>query len=322
MKATAISNANIALIKYWGRDGNNNPTASNLSITMDDQLQTITTVKFSKSYQKDKLILNDENCSGLKLEKAAQMLDVIRDYANIDIKAKIISKNTFPHGTGLASSASGFSALAAAGAKALDLKLDESQLAKLISKGPSGSATRSVFGGFVEWRNNGSLHQVKDGEMLVEIRNIILIVDKAEKKISSNEGTIISQRTSPFYCEWIKSNENHIEKIKISISKKDFHTFFEIIMKNSNSLHSVMLSSYPPLIYLNDISFKIIEKIHEINKEITICAYTFDAGPNAHIFTTCDKVYEIKEELKSITGIKEIIVCEAGKGIRYREVNT
>src|SRR5687767_2727960 len=150
--ATAQGQPNIAFIKYWGNRDNTLRLPMNGSISMNlDSLYTRTTVSFQPSLPYDELVINGHETMGKGLDRISSMLDIIRGMANITERAEVISENNFPSGAGIASSASAFAALALAGSKAAGLSLSEPELSRLARRG-SGSASRSIPGGFVEWQ--------------------------------------------------------------------------------------------------------------------------------------------------------------------------
>ncbi|HLC68839.1 MAG TPA: diphosphomevalonate decarboxylase [Candidatus Bilamarchaeaceae archaeon] len=325
MKFTAVANSNIAVIKYWGKRDEklNLPQNSSISFTMDGQLSTTTTVEFDKKLTRDELVLDDKATGEKELVRVSQFLDLIRNRAQIQSKAKVISKNSFPKGAGLASSASGFAALAAAASRAAGLQLSEKELSILARQG-SGSASRSVFGGAVEWQKgnekNGSdsfAIQLSSEKNWKHLRNIIAIVSSEEKKISSRAGMAETVKTSKLYKKRLEEVGRRIETIRNAIRNNDFESMIDAIMQDSDSMHACMADTIPPIIYMNETSHKIAKAVSELNSSEKIAAYTFDAGPNAHVYTT--KPQEVKSMLKEIDGIQEIIECKIGEGIRYSE---
>src|SRR3989304_954806 len=197
---TALAHPNIAFIKYWGNRDNVLRLPSNSSISMNlDGLYTRTTVSFQPSLPFDELIINGHETTGKGLERISQMLDIIRGMANITERAEVISENNFPSGAGIASSASAFAALALAGSRAAGLKLDEQELSRLARRG-SGSASRSIPGGFVEWQAGTG----DDDSFAFSIArpdhwklvDCIAIVTASHKKTGSTEGHSIAG-TSP-----------------------------------------------------------------------------------------------------------------------------
>ena len=150
--ATAFALANIAFIKYWGNRDDALRLPANGSISMNlEGLQTRTTVSFQSTLPSDRLSINGREVRGAGLERVACVLDLVRDLAHLDLRAEVVSENNFPSGAGIASSAAAFAALALAASAASSLALDERELSRLARRG-SGSACRSIPGGFVEWQ--------------------------------------------------------------------------------------------------------------------------------------------------------------------------
>ncbi|PIO03737.1 diphosphomevalonate decarboxylase [Candidatus Micrarchaeota archaeon CG10_big_fil_rev_8_21_14_0_10_54_18] len=322
--ATVEATPNIAVVKYWGKRDEELmlPNNGSLSFTMDETLKTRTTLAFSPEFKEDEAWINGEKLDEKALKKVIKALDAVREAAGTSEKAKLVSINGFPTAAGMASSASGMAALACAANEVLGLGLDSKGLSILARRG-SGSACRSVLGGFVEWRRgekeDGSdsyAIQVTDENHWPEIRNVIAVVDHGEKKVSSRAGMKQTIETSPLYSARQQYLPKVIEDVKAAVLAKDFNKFGELVMRESNDLHSVMLDTWPPILYLNDVSKEIIYAVHEYNENAgkIVAAYTFDAGPNAHVYTTEDQVKGIKEMLSKIKGIQKTVVCKVGAG--------
>ncbi|MCX8197322.1 MAG: diphosphomevalonate decarboxylase [Candidatus Micrarchaeota archaeon] len=324
MQACWQATPNIAVIKYWGKrdDRLNLPTNSSISVTMDDSLKTVTTVRFGKDLLEDRLILNGKEANPEELGRAVRVLDAVRKAAKIKYKAEVISENNFPTAAGIASSASGFAALACAAADAAGLDATTKQLSIFARLG-SGSAARSVIGGFVEWKagkkKDGSdsyAVQIAPASHWPSLRNIVAIVNPEKKEIGSAKAMQITAKTSPLYPARLKMLPKAAEMMKDAIRRKDLEKFLELTMRESSNLHAVMLDSFPPIIYLNDISRRIMRQVHEFNlQKGKICAgYTFDAGPNAHIYTEEKYQKEIEAIISEIPGVLKTIVCRPGDG--------
>lgn len=302
-----VSRTNHQTLKYWGKRDKtlNLPTNSSISVTLAQKdLRTLTTAATSASFQKDNLWLNGKE-EGIKGERTIACLKDLRKLRR-ELEASdlslpkfsewpihIVSENNFPTAAGLASSAAGFAALVVAIAKLYQLPQSMSELSKIARKG-SGSACRSLFGGFVAWEM-GSQQDGEDSKA-VEVAPLehwptmkaaILVVSDDKKDTPSTTGMQSTVATSDLF-EW---RINHVvpkrfAEMKAAILARDFPAFGEMTMKDSNSFHAVCLDSYPPIFYLNDTSKKIIKLIHALNEQEgkIIAAYTFDAGPNAVIY--------------------------------------
>ncbi len=326
---TAIGTPNIALVKYWGkRDSKINlPMNSSLSMTLDETLNTTTSVLFSDTLKEDKMYINDElqNMKDSANEKsifAARMLDHLRILAGTNSHALIVSRNSFPSSAGLASSASGAATLVYAASNALGLKLTTKDLS-IITRQISGSACRSVFGGFVVW-HKGSAGDGLDSyaECIAgkgywpEVIDIITLVSGAKKRISSSEGHAITVKTSSLYKMRPPAAEERVNRMIAAIKERDFETLAIETIKDSNNMHATMLDSYPPIIYMNDTSKEIMMAVHELNNDAgrMVAAYTFDAGANAHIITRIKDKEQVIEKLKGI--VSNFIVAGQGEGPR------
>jgi len=306
MKATCVANSNIAFVKYWGKkdDSLNIPMNPSISMTLD--LNTTTTVEFSRNFKEDEFILNNKFQKGEKLVRVIKFLDIARRKANIHQKARVFSVNGFPTASGIASSASGFAALAGAVSKVLGLSLDKRDLSELARQG-SGSACRSIYGGFVEWSDKYAV-QIKDYDFWPEIRDVIVIVEEKEKLISSREGMKQTVLNSRLYKKRLKSIQTTLDIVKKSILDKNFPVLAEEIMKESDNMHACI--EEVGIKYLNEESLRIKEKIKKLNRQELTAGYTFDAGANAHIIT-------LEKYLPRITGIiKNYKIIKPGQGVQ------
>ncbi|EEQ39326.1 hypothetical protein CLUG_03454 [Clavispora lusitaniae ATCC 42720] len=314
--ASTTAPVNIATLKYWGKRDKtlNLPTNSSISVTLaQEDLRTLTSVATSEEFSKDNLWLNGVE-EGIKGERTIACLKDLRRLRKeleeqdsslpklSEWGLHIVSENNFPTAAGLASSAAGFAALVVAIAKLYKLPQSMSEISKIARKG-SGSACRSLFGGYVAWEM-GDLENGEDSKA-VEVAPLehwptmkaaILVVSDDKKDTPSTTGMQSTVATSDLFQWRIKEVvPKRFEQMKKSIAERDFQTFGELTMKDSNSFHAVCLDSYPPIFYLNDTSKKIIKLIHKLNEQEgkIIAAYTFDAGPNAVIYYEEENVTKV-----------------------------
>ena len=231
-RVTFEATPNIALIKYWGKRDDNLilPTGSSVSITLDENLTTRTTVSFSEVYKEDELWINNYkvDLSNAEAKERLKQLDVIRKKAGIKTRAKIASINCFPTSAGFASSAAGLAALACAASKAAGLNLKPEELSILARMG-SGSAARSAYGGFVKWQkgekpdgSDSCAVQIASSQHWPEIRDVMAVVDAGKKKISSRSGMKQTILTSKLYQERLRHWENNCKEMERAILAKDF----------------------------------------------------------------------------------------------------
>jgi diphosphomevalonate decarboxylase len=314
--ATVSAPTNIACIKYWGKADvpYNTPTNDSVSVTLDQaDLKAVTTVAASASFTHDRLWLNGvEDLSAATNKRFRACIDGVKALAQDPQKWKdlfihVSSYNTFPTAAGLASSAAGYAALVAALAELMQAKETyEGQLSTIARQG-SGSACRSLYGGFVAWRKGTPEgHSLPwDDSMAVqiaselhwpEIRALILVVSDAKKDTSSTAGMSTSVKTSTLLQHRIHNVvPERMEAIERAFLAKDFESFGALTMKDSNQFHAVCMDTYPPIFYMNDVSRMVVRIVHAYNAwvgEIRV-AYTFDAGPNAVLYTLDQHAVEI-----------------------------
>lgn len=332
---TAVASPNIAMIKYWGRRDSalNLPFNSSLSMTLDLSLRTKTSVLFTNKVRRDIFYLNHRQISNRsvneKIDNVRKVVKEMKELAGVkeSVKAVIASENSFPMDSGIASSASGGAALVYALNSSLNLNLSSRELS-IFARKISGSACRSVLGGIVKWnrgkREDGLdsyAEEVLDYKGWEELTDIIAIVSYRKKVIPSSVGHDITSVTSPLYRIRPELAEESIKRALKFIRDRDFEGLGEIIMRDSNNMHAAMLDSWPPIIYMNDTSIKVIHAIERLNKSEgrIIAAYTFDAGPNAHVITVRPQAERVRKALESVRGIKKILKVGVGQGPKLVE---
>ncbi|KAI5889294.1 Diphosphomevalonate decarboxylase [Schizophyllum commune H4-8] len=321
-QATASAPVNIACIKYWGKRDTKLilPTNSSLSVTLDqDYLKSTTTSRADPSFEKDQLWLNgteDEIKPGSRLETCIKEMKRLRKVEVEDkdpsapklstYHVRIASYNNFPTAAGLASSASGFAALVSSLAALYKLPVSPSTLS-LIARQGSGSACRSLYGGFVAWEQGTKADgsdslaiQIAPESHWPTLHAVVCVVNDAKKGTSSTAGMQRTVETSPLLQHRIKHVvPQRMAEISDAIRARDFDAFARITMQDSNQFHAVALDTDPPIFYMNDVSKAIVALIVEYNR-VAIektgkrkAAYTYDAGPNAVIYVEQENVKEI-----------------------------
>uniref|UniRef100_A0A1J3FWK3 Diphosphomevalonate decarboxylase n=1 Tax=Noccaea caerulescens TaxID=107243 RepID=A0A1J3FWK3_NOCCA len=317
LMVTAQTPTNIAVIKYWGKRDEVRilPINDSISVTLDpDHLCTLTTVAVSPSFDRDRMWLNGKEIS-LSGSRYQNCLREIRSRGDdVDDKAKgikiakkeweklhlhIASYNNFPTAAGLASSAAGFACLVFSLAKLMNVNEDLSQLSAIARQG-SGSACRSLFGGFVKWnmgiKEDGSdsvAVQLADENYWDDLVIIIAVVSSREKETSSTSGMRESVETSLL----LQHRAKEVVPIRTSqmeeaIKNRDFTSFTKLTCADSNQFHAVCMDTSPPIFYMNDTSHRIISLVEKWNRSVGApeIAYTFDAGPNAVLIARSRKV--------------------------------
>ncbi|KAK6933542.1 GHMP kinase N-terminal domain [Dillenia turbinata] len=317
LMVTAQTPTNIAVIKYWGKRDETLilPINDSISVTLDpEHLCTTTTVAVSPSFESDRMWLNGKeiSLSGGRYQNCLREIrsrasDVHDEGKGVHIEKKdweklhlhIASYNNFPTAAGLASSAAGFACLVFALAKLMNVKEDQGKLSAIARQG-SGSACRSLFGGFVKWimgkGDNGSdslAVQLVDEKHWDELVIIIAVVSSRQKETSSTSGMRESVETSLLLKHRAKEIvPKRIIQMEEAIKNHDFSSFANLTCADSNQFHAVCLDTSPPIFYMNNTSHRIISCVEKWNhsEETPQVAYTFDAGPNAVLIARNRKV--------------------------------
>lgn len=316
MKATAIAPSNLAFIKYWGLVDEKLRIPTNGSISMNlSNLTTTTTVQFSANYKTDDITINGKKNSK-QMNRVVEHLNRIRKIKDTKIYAKVVSKNNFPTSTGLSSSASGFAALTLAAGAALDIHLSEKELSILARHG-SGSACRSIPGGFVEW-HKGTSSDTSYAETIYppdwwDIVDIVVCVSIKEKTVPTTKGQTYAF-TSPFFKERLNQIDDKIRQIKQSIHDRNFIKFGEIIEQEALELHNIMKTSTPSLTYMLPETITVINKVMQLRKEGMPIYFSLNTGQNVHILCQKENAISIKKIMKQLTVSKEIILNDITTG--------
>lgn len=319
MKKTAIAPANIAFVKYWGKKAEEMRIPTNNSISMNlNNLKTTTTVEFSEGFKEDCIVIDGQEATSIQKDRVVQYLDRIRKLADLNYKAKVVSKNNFPKGTGLSSSASGFAALTLAATGAAGFDLSEKQLSILARLG-SGSACRSIPDGFVEWGKGDS----RESSFAVslyppdywDIYDVVAIVGSQEKEVSTSQ----SQKkafSSPFFKERLARIDSKIALVKKYLKEKDFEKFGQLIEDEALELHAIILTSKPSLIYWFPETIRIMKLVRSWRREGLSVYFTINTGHDIHLICQKKDMDKLLKRLKTVAGIKNIIVNRPSVGAR------
>lgn len=322
MKATAIAPSNIAFTKYWGRKDEVLRLPENGSISMClSNLLTTTTVEFSPTYSKDEITINGGGLEEGETERVIKHLDRIRKLANIDQKAKMVSNNNFPSGTGLSSSASGFAALSLAASKAAGLRLSEKELSILARQG-SGSACRSIPSGFVEWLD-GNTSKTSYARQIFPpqhwaIADIVAVVNEGKKAVPTSIG-MQKTHSSPFMEVRKAHMKEKNELVKKLIAGKNLAQLGPLIEQEALELHTIMLTQTPPLIYWTPGTLRIMKLTNRWRTQGLLVYFTINTGQDVHLICEAKNVNKVKAKLKSLKEVKDIIVNNPGEGARLSQ---
>jgi diphosphomevalonate decarboxylase len=319
LSATALSHPNIAFIKYWGNRDQQLRIPENGSISMNlGGLTTRTSVTFLPSLENDELILAGKSISGPALQRVSAFLTRVRELGNLNLFARVESANNFPTGAGIDSSASAFAALSMAASQAAGLDLTEQELSRLARTG-SGSACRSVPGGFVEWQAGSDdlssyAFSIAPPEHW-DLVDCIAIVSHTHKPTGSTEGHQLA-RSSPLQECRLADVERRLDQCRTAICDKQFHLLAEVVEQDSNMMHAVMLTSCPSLIYWEPVTLEIMKKVIDWRRAGIPVFYTIDAGPNVHILCLTPSLQKVRRLIEQIPGVQRVLTAPAAGPVR------
>lgn len=317
--AVAQAQPNIALIKYWGKRDEtlNLPLVGSLSITLDT-LATRTSVCFAPDTTTDDVQLNGRQ-DAATTRRVSACLDLLRERAGVRWGAQVRSTNNFPTAAGLASSASGFAALVVAAARALGLALSPADLS-VLARCCSGSAARSIFGGFVEWTRGTR----PDGQDSVAhptlaagawpLRIAVAITSTTAKAIGSRAGMRHTVQTSPFVQAWLASQDSDLDAARQAIRARDFEALADVSEHSCLKMHALILASRPGLIYWNGATVEAMHCVRQLRERGIAAFFTIDAGPQLKAVCLPEALPAVTEALRAVPGVLDVIECGLGEG--------
>jgi len=320
MKAAARAGSNLALVKYWGKRDERLvlPFTGSLSITLDS-LFTETEVCFGGPGP-DSLEIDGVPASEQETARATALLELVRaDRPGLG-GARVVSRNSFPTASGLASSASGFAALAAAACAAAGLRRTPSELSSLARRA-SGSACRSVFGGFVEWmRGERADGTDSHGRVLAEpsawdVAVVVAVVRAGRKERSSRDAMRDSVLASPFFDAWVRSTAQDLDEAKAALAARDLPRLGELAERSFLRMHAVAMSADPPSIFFLPATLDLLTAVRELRTAGTGAWSSVDAGP--HVFALCagSDAPRVRDALGRVPGVEDVRIAHPGPGV-------
>ncbi|NDY97013.1 diphosphomevalonate decarboxylase [Wenzhouxiangella limi] len=318
--ATARAGANIALVKYWGkRDPRLNlPAAGSLSITLAD-LETVTRIEVDQGLDADRFELDGRSADP---RPVAAVLDLLRPAGGP--RCRVVSRNNFPTGAGLASSASGHAALVVAAAAIFCPQMGSGDLAAIARRG-SGSASRSLFGGFCQLHagvaEDGSDCRVEGleeaGYWPLEV--VVAITDAGPKAVSSRAGMNRTMATSPYYPAWVASVSADLERARRAVADRDFDELAEVSEHSALKMHASALAAQPGLLYWNAATVACLRRVRELRDQGVGVFFTVDAGPQVKAVCLPGQADRVAASLASIAGVEQVLRSGLGPGARLVE---
>jgi len=308
----AVAHSNIALAKYWGKaDAVRNLTAvPSLSLTLA-ALRTVTTVRFDDSLALDELSLGGELMSGRPLLRVSKLLDNVRAHDGLTTRARVESVNDFPTAAGLASSASGFAALAMAATRAAGLELSLAEVSAL-ARAASASAARSLFGGYVslEARAEAAERVASGADFPLEM--LVAVTVFGEKETASTDGMGHTQDTSPFYAAWVAAAPAVYQEVRAAVLAADFDALGPAVEHSALAMHASMLAARPALIYFAPATLRVMERVRAFRKSGGRAYFTMDAGPHVKVLVEPSAASELELELGKLEGVTQVLRSAAG----------
>lgn len=320
--ATARAHPNIALIKYWGNRDQALRLPANGSISFNlDGLATRTTVTFDPGLPADLLSIGGSTTGGEALARVVRLLDDVRALSGLRLFARVESENNFPAGAGIASSASAFAALALAASVAAGLALDEPALSRLARRG-SGSACRSIPGGFVEWRAGDADADSYAFSLFPadywDLADCVALVSAEHKSVGSTEGHALAG-TSPLQAARVADAPRRLELCRRALAARDFDALAAVVEQDSDMMHAVMMTSVPPLHYWQSGSLEVMRAVQAWRAAGLPVCYTVDAGPNVHVICPAERAGEVAERLGAVPGVGGVLQARVGGPARLED---
>lgn len=295
-QATARAHANLAFVKYWGKSDHALNLPLNNSISMNlSAAYTTTTVNFAEPLRSDVVMIADDGTvSPSFAQRVSLHLDRLRALAGVTTYAQVTTENSFPAATGFASSASGFAALTVAAAGALDLSLSERELS-ILSRQGSGSASRSVPAGFVEWyaaeTSSDSYAEQIAPPGHWDIIDIAVVVSSREKDVSSSDGHRLALN-SPFWDARLAALPTTLEQTRTAILERDFTVFGHLLESEAMALHTIAMTSAhgardgawrSGIYYWTPDTLDLLIAVQNWRADGLTVYFTLDAGPTVHL---------------------------------------
>jgi diphosphomevalonate decarboxylase len=317
--ARAVAHPNIALAKYWGKldTSLNLPAVPSLSVTLD-AMSTTTSVQFAPDLEVDRILINGEPAGQAEAERVSLLLDRVRRAAGIETRAVVESANDFPTASGLASSASGFAALAVAAAKAAGLEWDLARLSDLARQS-SASSARSIYGGFV------TLHAGTPGVRFLaaepiqgtsdwEVAITVCVTTERAKDVSSRNGMAHTRLKSPYYGAWLERAPSLFERARRAVLSRNLEELGDAAEESAFAMHACAMASAPPLLYFSPVTVAAIERVQRLRREGTLAYVTMDAGPHVKVLSSAADAARVGSALGEVEGVSRVLLARPGPG--------
>jgi diphosphomevalonate decarboxylase len=312
-----IAHPNIALAKYWGKSasGSNVPAVPSLSVTLAG-MRTRTRLRFVEAgLSQDQVRIGGVLLTGAESARSQAMLDTVRAAAGLDAFAEVHSDNDFPTASGLASSASGFAALALASVRAAGLDWDLHRVSEL-ARCASASAGRSLFGGFVAMVPQGDHCRTEPvaPETALDLSVLVCVVTEEAKAVSSRVGMNETSARSPFYQAWLGLAPQNFEALRAALNKGDFDLVGKLSEQSALAMHASALAAN--VVYLRGVSLDLLEAVRALRAKGLMAYATMDAGPHVKVLVQSPQADQVRAALAQVPGVLRTIHTRPGPGAR------
>ncbi len=318
--ATARAGANVALVKYWGKrdEERNLPAVGSISITLSDLLAT---ARVGMGKEGPRFRSHGVPVSGVAADRMAHYLDWIAGRLGAGAERLCVDVEAgFPVGAGLASSAAIYCATAAASAAAVGASIDRAELSRLARVG-SGSAARSVFGGWVEW-HRGTREDGEDSgaEQLLPVADwpvalVVAVVHDGPKEVPSRDAMRHVSRTSPLYDGWIEAQEEDLESMRSAIAARDFGAVGRLAEENCLRMHATTFAARPPVFFWLPVTLAVMQAVRQLRADGCEAYFTIDAGPQVKVLCSPERVDRVAGALAGIPGVVRVLRSGLGSGV-------
>ncbi len=318
--ARATAHTNIALIKYWGKAdvARNLPAVPSLSLTLD-AMKTETEVYFDPTLSADEVHLDGRVAAGSARERVIRLLDEVRQRTAGTARATVITHNDFPTASGLASSASGFAALALATLRAAGLEPSLAE-ASALARAHSASAARSLYGGFAVLETGAeAARPLEAGDW--PLRMQVAITTREAKAIGSTQAMELCRLTSPYYEGWVRESPRLFEQACKAIEHRDFSALGAAMERSTLLMHASMFAAAPPIIYLKPTTLHLMATVESLRKLGTEAYFTMDAGPHVKVLTELRNAGAVARALSEVPGVERVIDCGPGPAASVRPIS-
>ncbi len=326
--AVVVAHPNIALAKYWGKRARpgNFPAVPSLSVTLAG-MTTRTRVTFDASLAADAIVIGGVAASAEDLTRATLVLDRVRTAARDERRARVESANDFPTASGLASSASGFAALALAAATAAKLDWADERVSDLARRG-SASAARSLFGGFVELAAGevtGSEDDVLAAMQLappdaLDVRVLVCVVTDEKKAWSSRDGMSKTSQESPFFAAWLAEAPRICADMKRALAERDLARVGDLAERSALAMHATAMAA--GVIYARGTTLELMSRVRDLRASGASAWATSDAGPHVKVLVATRDATSVRAVLEAMPGVLRVIEARPGPGAHVVERDT